>query len=110
VTPTREPVDPARLEAFGAKLLDWLNHAGFCLMASIGHRTGLFDAMRGLPPSTSSQIARAANLHERYVREWLGAMWGEEQTREYLTRAGFTSVETHQLAHDVMNNLSVARK
>ena len=74
MTPTSQPVDPAKVEAFGAKLLDCLNHAGFCLMASIGHRTGLFDAMRGLPPSTSSTIARAANLHERYVREWLGAM------------------------------------
>ena len=42
--------------------------------------------------------------------EGLGAMWGEEKTREYLTRAGFTSVETHQLAHDLMNNLYVARK
>ena len=43
-------------------------------MASIGHRTGLFDVMRDLPPSTSPDIARLANLDERYVREWLGAM------------------------------------
>jgi 2-polyprenyl-3-methyl-5-hydroxy-6-metoxy-1,4-benzoquinol methylase len=43
-------------------------------MASIGHRTGLFDAMSGLPPSTSAEIAKKAGLNERYVREWLGAM------------------------------------
>jgi len=30
--------------------------------------------MAGLPPSTSDQIAEAAGLNERYVREWLGAM------------------------------------
>lgn len=30
--------------------------------------------MAELPPSTSADIARAARLQERYVREWLGAM------------------------------------
>jgi len=43
-------------------------------MTSIGHRTQLFDTMAQLPPATSSQIAAAAGLNERYVREWLGAM------------------------------------
>ena len=43
-------------------------------MLSVGHRTGLFDAMAGLPPSTSQKIATKSNLNERYVREWLGAM------------------------------------
>jgi ubiquinone/menaquinone biosynthesis C-methylase UbiE len=36
--------------------------------------------------------------------EGLGAMWGEEKTREYLQKAGFGSVVTHRLAHDVQNN------
>jgi ubiquinone/menaquinone biosynthesis C-methylase UbiE len=66
--------DSARAEAFAEQLLAALNHGSFCLMASIGHRTGLFDAMRGLPPSTSAEIAEQAGLNERYVREWLGAM------------------------------------
>jgi 2-polyprenyl-3-methyl-5-hydroxy-6-metoxy-1,4-benzoquinol methylase len=42
--------------------------------------------------------------------EGLGAMWGEEKAREYLQRAGFRSVETHQLAHDIQNNWYVVRK
>ncbi len=42
--------------------------------------------------------------------EGLGAMWGEEKTREYLQRAGFTSVEKHELAHDIQNNWYVVRK
>jgi 2-polyprenyl-3-methyl-5-hydroxy-6-metoxy-1,4-benzoquinol methylase len=42
--------------------------------------------------------------------EGLGAMWGEEKTREYLKRAGFRSIETHRLAHDVQNNWYVVRK
>jgi 2-polyprenyl-3-methyl-5-hydroxy-6-metoxy-1,4-benzoquinol methylase len=43
-------------------------------MISIGHQTRLFDTMSKLPPSTSEEIAQSANLNERYVREWLGAM------------------------------------
>jgi 2-polyprenyl-3-methyl-5-hydroxy-6-metoxy-1,4-benzoquinol methylase len=66
--------DPAKAEAFASRLLNALNDAGLCLMASIGHRTGLFDAMRDQPPRTSHEIAGRAGLHERYVREWLGAM------------------------------------
>ncbi len=36
--------------------------------------------------------------------EGLGAMWGEEKTREYLTEAGFTSIQTNELEHDIQNN------
>jgi 2-polyprenyl-3-methyl-5-hydroxy-6-metoxy-1,4-benzoquinol methylase len=42
--------------------------------------------------------------------EGLGAMWGEEKTREYLQRAGFGAIETHQLAHDIQNNWYVVKK
>lgn len=42
--------------------------------------------------------------------EGLGAMWGEEKTREYLSKAGFTSVETNKLAHDIQNNWYVVKK
>src|SRR5688572_8563726 len=66
--------DSAKAEAFAEQLLMALNHGALCLMASVGHRTGLFDAMRGLPASTSAEIAQKAGLNERYVREWLGAM------------------------------------
>ena len=51
-----------------------LNGGMLSLMISIGHKTGLFDKMAELPPSTSEQIASAAGLNERYVREWLGAL------------------------------------
>jgi SAM-dependent methyltransferase len=66
--------DPERASAFASRLLGALNDGALCLMVSIGHRTGLFDTMRNRPPSTSSEIAAAAGLDERYVREWLGAM------------------------------------
>lgn len=66
--------DPKKAEAFAGRLLGALNDAALCLMASIGHRTGLFDAMRDQAPQTSPEIASRAGLNERYVREWLGAM------------------------------------
>lgn len=42
--------------------------------------------------------------------EGLGAMWGEEKTREYLARAGFTTIDKHEPPHDVQNNWYVVRK
>ena len=67
-------VDAVKVDAFAATMITHLNGAALALMTSLGHRTGLFDAMAELPPSTSRQIADAAGLNERYVREWLGAM------------------------------------
>ena len=42
--------------------------------------------------------------------EGLGAMWGEEKTRDYLRQAGFRSITTHRLAHDIQNNWYVVTK
>ena len=71
---TTQQFDQAKAEEFAERFVDILNSGAIVLMTSIGHRTGLFDAMAGLPPSSSEHIANAANLNERYVREWLGAM------------------------------------
>ena len=60
--------------AFGDKMLGFLNGWSRAMCISVGHRTGLFDTMAGLAPSSSRQIADAASLHERYVREWLHAL------------------------------------
>ncbi|HVE64480.1 MAG TPA: methyltransferase domain-containing protein [Mycobacteriales bacterium] len=66
--------DPVAVEEFAGRLLGVLNSGALSLMISVGHRTGLFDTMSGLAASDSQTIADAAGLHERYVREWLGAM------------------------------------
>jgi hypothetical protein len=60
--------------SFADRLTDLSNGASLALMISLGHRSGLFDAMAKLPPATSVEIAENAGLDERYVREWLGAM------------------------------------
>ena len=66
--------DRAKADAFAGRVLAALNDAALCLMASVGHRTGLFDAMRSQPAAASQELATRAGLNERYVREWLGAM------------------------------------
>ena len=67
-------LDGTRTQAFAEQALGIVNGGFLSLMLSVGHRTGLFDTMAGLEPRTSAEIAAAAGLNERYVREWLGAM------------------------------------
>lgn len=67
--------DTARHEAFGERVMGMLNEASLTFMLSLGHRTGLLDALHRLDrPATVHEIADEAGLDERYVREWLGAL------------------------------------
>ncbi|MCU1501689.1 MAG: class SAM-dependent methyltransferase [Ilumatobacteraceae bacterium] len=66
--------DLEKVEEFAGRMVGLMNASMLSLMTSVGHRTGLFDTMATLPPSTSAQVAAAAGLDERYVREWLNAM------------------------------------
>ena len=59
---TEEQIDEAKAEAVAGRLLENLSSASLALMASIGHRTGLFDTVAGLFASTSHQKALPANL------------------------------------------------
>ena len=72
--PEEQSVNTTKAPAFAERLLTIFNDGALCLMISIGHRTGLLDAMRGAAPASSTEIAAKAGLNERYVREWLGAM------------------------------------
>jgi len=67
-------VEVAGSEEFADRLVRLLNDGALALLVSVGHRTGLFDVMSSLPAATSAEIASAADLNERYVREWLAAM------------------------------------
>jgi SAM-dependent methyltransferase len=72
-TTLTETFDPARAEAFAGRLLELYTGGLLSLMVDIGHRTGLFAAAAA-GPATSPELADRADLQERYVREWLGAM------------------------------------
>ena len=62
------------MTSFEDEMLDVMNKAALALLLSVGHRTKLFDTMAKLAASTSQEIATAASLNERYVREWLGGL------------------------------------
>ena len=59
---------------FADQMVRMLNDAAVALMVSVGHRSGLFDVMAAMPAATDGEIAAAAGLSERYVREWLAVM------------------------------------
>lgn len=69
-----QTLDTARSEAFAERFVEMVNNSALVLMTSVGHRTGLFDTLAASGPTTSDELAEAAGLQERYVREWLGAM------------------------------------
>lgn len=50
------------------------NDGAISVLAGIGHQVGLFDTLASLPWATSEQVADAAGLDERYVREWLAGI------------------------------------
>jgi SAM-dependent methyltransferase len=61
-------------EEFAERMVDAIDAASLAILLSIGHQTRLFDTLAELPPATSAQVADAAGLNERYVREWLGGV------------------------------------
>jgi SAM-dependent methyltransferase len=71
---TTQAFDTTRAAQFAERFVEILNGSALALMTSVGHRTGLFDALAERGPSTSEELAEQAGLDERYVREWLGAM------------------------------------
>ena len=58
-------------DAFADRMLEMLNQGALALMVSIGHRTGLFDAMAELPPATIGQIFAHTGLptHDHTVAD-----------------------------------------
>ena len=67
-----KPIDGARLEAFVGQAVADMGAAISGLLLHIGDRLGLYKAMAGAGPISSSTLAARTGTAERYVREWLG--------------------------------------
>ncbi len=65
--------DQDNVKQFAGKLLNIYTGAVLTKLIDIGYQTGLFEASTA-GPATSAELSERAQLHERYVREWLGAM------------------------------------
>jgi SAM-dependent methyltransferase len=71
----RAETDAKRREDFSRRMIGILNAGAVNLAMAIGYRTRLFDVMDEMERfAEAAEIAEAAGLDERYVREWLGVM------------------------------------
>ncbi|GAB3721345.1 class I SAM-dependent methyltransferase [Nocardiopsis nanhaiensis] len=68
---TGPELDQDKVEAFTGRMIGILEGGSATLTCSLGHRLGLFDTMAGRGAMTCAEVAEAARLNERYVREWL---------------------------------------
>jgi SAM-dependent methyltransferase len=73
-THERQAISPDTTEEFADRIVGTIDAASTAILLSIGHQTKLFDTLAELPAATSTHIADAAGLNERYVREWLGGV------------------------------------
>jgi SAM-dependent methyltransferase len=66
-------IDQAKLEKFMGQALDELGASINAALVIIGDKLGLYRAMAGAGPMTSTELAEKTGTTERYVREWLNA-------------------------------------
>lgn len=74
MTAERQNISAANAERFAETIAGIIDQGAIAVSLSLGHRTGLFDTMADMAPAGSLEIATAAGLAERYVREWLAVM------------------------------------
>jgi SAM-dependent methyltransferase len=65
-------LDSEKLNAFAGKAVGDISAAVSAALVIIGDRLGLYRALAGSGPLTSTDLAKKTNTDERYVREWLG--------------------------------------
>jgi len=66
-------IDQTKLEKFMGQALGELGAGMNAALVIIGDKLGLYKAMAGAGPMTSTELAEKTGNTERYVREWLGA-------------------------------------
>lgn len=62
---------PNEIEAFVGKVVTDLSAACSGVLVNVGRKLGLYRALADIGPCTSSALAEASGIRERYVREWL---------------------------------------
>jgi len=64
-------IDENKLNQFIGQMLGDLGGASSVAMVRLGGTLGLYEKLHANGPMTSVELAKAAKVHERYVREWL---------------------------------------
>ena len=65
------PPVPTEVEAFIGQVVTDLGAAFSGVLVNVGRKLGLYQAMADLGACTSTALAEATGIRERYVREWL---------------------------------------
>jgi len=68
-----QPLNETKLHEFVMKAVGEMGAAMNAALIVIGDKLGLYKAMAGAGPMTSSELAAKTKTDERYVREWLAA-------------------------------------
>jgi hypothetical protein len=74
-------IDEEKLNKFVGQAVTELGAAMNVPLVIIGDRLGLYKAMAGAGPMTSTELAKETDTDERYVREWLAAQAGTRPRR-----------------------------
>lgn len=69
--PSLANLDADTLKAGAQKVFGFLSGALISAMIHLGDRLGLYRAMHGAGPLTSTELADKTGLHERWLHEWL---------------------------------------
>ena len=69
--PTQAKIDEGKLNAFVGQMLTDLGGASSVALVRLGDALGLYKTLQTKGPLTSSDLAKAAKVDERYLREWL---------------------------------------
>jgi ubiquinone/menaquinone biosynthesis C-methylase UbiE len=64
-------IDEGKLNAFIGQMLGDLGGASSVAMVRLGDALGFYKVLQTKGPMTSGDLAKAANVEERYAREWL---------------------------------------
>jgi hypothetical protein len=64
-------IDEGKLNEFIGQMLSDLGGASSIAMVRLGDTLGLYTAIHANGPMTSTELAKAARVDERYLREWL---------------------------------------
>ena len=71
MTQLTPPLASSEIEAFVGQVVTDLSAAFSGVLVNVGRKLGLYRAMVDLGPCTSTELAEATGIRERYVREWL---------------------------------------
>ena len=66
-------VDQERLQTFMGRMVGEFGAVASAALILLGDKLGLYQAMAGRGPMTSSDLAKRTGMTERYLREWLSA-------------------------------------